>query len=151
MTIVPVVVVKNIKNAMVKLSSVLLLLISFLFSNDVYSQVRVSIDPKIEEEIVKKNAAIDTLKVNGYRIQIAFNTNRNQINEVNQKYSTIFPDNLKSYVIYQQPYWKLRVGDFYREIESLQFLYTIRKDFPNAFIVPDLINRPQYFENDSKE
>jgi hypothetical protein len=138
-----VVVVKSTKNAMEKTFRILLLFSMGMAAYFSEAQVIIEIDEAVNEKLRMKNASIDTSKVSGYRIQIAFYTDRNQArvseNKFNQEFSNY---NAKSYSLYQQPYWKIRVGDFYREIDAQELLYEIRKSFPDAFVVSDYISRP---------
>jgi len=142
MIIVHVEVGKNIKNAMEKIISFLAFIIVFLLSNTVYSQVITENNEKIERLLILKNAAIDTNKIAGYRIQLAFNTDRSVIDDTRAHFFKLFPEEDQCYSLYQQPYWKFRVGNFNREIDALASLKKIRAYFPDAFIVPDNIKRP---------
>ena len=142
MIIVHAEVVRNIKNAMVKIVKYLGSLVLCLFINSSYGQVTILNNQKIDEQVIIKNASVDTTKISGYRIQLAFNTDRSFVENIKIKYTNYYPESKETYTIYQQPYWKLRVGNFYREIDALATLKQIREFFPNAFIVPDNIKRP---------
>ena len=142
MIIVHAEVVKNTKNAMVKIVKYLGSIVLCLFINSSYGQVTILNNQKIDEQVIIKNASVDTTKISGYRIQLAFNTDRSFVENIKTKYANYYPKNEQTYTIYQQPYWKLRVGNFYREIDALATLKQIREFFPNAFIVPDNIKRP---------
>ena len=142
MIIVHVEVGKNIKNAMGKIISFLAFISVFLSSSSVYSQVTTENNNKIEQLLIMKNAAIDTNKIAGYRIQLAFNTDRTVIDDTKAHFLKLFPEEDQNYTLYQQPYWKFRVGNFYREIDALVSLNEIRAYFPDAFIVPDNVKRP---------
>jgi len=142
MIIVHAEVVRNIKNAMVKIVKYLGSLVLCLFITSSYGQVTTLNNQKIDEQLIIKNASVDTTKISGYRIQLAFNTDRSFVENIKTKYANYYPKNEQTYTIYQQPYWKLRVGNFYREIDALATLKQIREFFPNAFIVHDNIKRP---------
>ena len=137
------VVVKNIKNAMVKKVKYTLLVSLSLFACMSYGQVAIKIDETINEQLRIKNASIDSTKITGYRIQIAFFTDRNQARISENKFTIEFADyNVKTYSLYQQPYWKIRVGDYYHEIDAQQLLVDVRRIFPEAIVVKDYISRP---------
>lgn len=142
MIIVHVEVGKNIKNAMGKIISFIAFISLFLSSSSMYSQVTTENNNKIEQLLIMKNASIDTNKIAGYRIQLAFNTDRSIIDDTKANFLKLFPKKIQNYTLYQQPYWKFRVGNFYREIDALVSLKEIRTYFPDAFIVPDNIKRP---------
>lgn len=134
---------RNIKNAMVKKVKYTLLLCISMMAYTSYSQVVIEIDEAINEQLRMKNARIDTSKVDGYRIQISSDEDRGLVKSEEVKFNQEFATyNLKSYSLYQQPYWKIRVGDFYREIDAQELLQIIRISFPNAFVVKDYISRP---------
>ena len=137
------VVAKNIRNAMVKKVKYTLLVCLSLFACMSYGQVTIKIDETINEQLRIKNASIDTTKITGYRIQIAFFTDRNQARLSENKFTVEFADyNVKTYSLYQQPYWTIRVGDYYHEIDAQQLLVDVRRIFPEAIVVKDYISRP---------
>jgi hypothetical protein len=108
------------------------------------AQVNIHIDEKVNEELRMKNGSIDTTKISGYRIQIAFSSQQSVVKAAQSKFRERFPELYsRTYINYQQPYWKLRVDDFYREIDAQEMLIKIRKYFPDAFIVKDNINSPR--------
>ena len=127
---------------MVKIVKYLASLVFCLFMNSSYWQVTLVNNLKIDQQLIIKNASVDTTKISGFRIQLAFNTDRSFVENIKIKYTNYYPESKETYTIYQQPYWKLRVGNFYREIDALATLKQIREFFPNAFIVPDNIKRP---------
>ncbi len=81
----------------------------------------------------------------GYRIQIYASSNRNAREESNKtraEFMSKFPD-IVSYPLYAEPgYFKVRVGDFRTKIEATKLFQSISKEFPGAYIVPDVINFP---------
>jgi hypothetical protein len=60
----------------------------------------------------KKNDLAD-----GYRLQIMFSNDRNEAYNAKSKLYKQFPRE-SCYVIYEQPYYKLRVGDYIKSIRS---------------------------------
>jgi len=142
MTIVPVEVERSIKNVMVKIIRVILFFGIAIKAEKAFTQVTIENNDEIERLLIMKNAAVDTNKIAGYRIQLGFNTDRSFVNEIKTKFIQLFPEEMQVYSLYQQPYWKFRVGNFYREIDAIKTLNNIRIYFPDAFIVPDNIKRP---------
>jgi hypothetical protein len=47
------------------------------------------------------------------------------------------------YLIFQEPYYKIRIGDFRTKVEAVKVLKEITAEYPNAFVVEDDINFPQ--------
>jgi len=83
--------------------------------------------------------------MNGFRIQIYASSNRNAREESNKARADFinkFPD-IISYNLYQDPgYFKIRVGDFRTRTEATKLFLMISKEFPDSYIVPDIINFP---------
>jgi hypothetical protein len=53
------------------------------------------------------------------------------------------PVEIVSYPLFAEPaYYKIRVGDFRTKTEATKFFLLISKVFPDAYIVPDIINFP---------
>jgi hypothetical protein len=81
----------------------------------------------------------------GCRIQIYASSNRNAREESNKaraEFMSKFPD-IVSYPLYAEPgYFKVRVGDFRTRTEAYKLFQLISKEFPGAYIVPDVINFP---------
>ena len=81
----------------------------------------------------------------GYRIQIYSSNNRNAREESNKTRATFlskFPDVI-SYPLYADPgYFKVRVGDFRTKAEAVKLFQRVSRDFPGAYIVPDIISFP---------
>ncbi len=103
-----------------------------------------SIEP-LKIEIVKDSRVdklnesyTSTFKLEGYRIQIASDNKKQPAREARMEFSKIYRT-IKAYEIYEQPYFKVRVGDFKTKIEALKFRNDLIKHFPNSFIVKDFI------------
>lgn len=80
----------------------------------------------------------------GFRIQVAVesgNQSRVRIQRRKYEFDEIFPE-LKSYINYDAPYFKLRVGDFRTRLDARRYLDRIAREYPTAFIVVDGINFP---------
>ena len=83
--------------------------------------------------------------MDGFRIQIYSSSNRNareESNKANVDFMSKFPD-IRSYSLFAEPvYYKIRVGDFRTKTEATRLFLIISKVFPDAYIVPDIINFP---------
>ncbi|HUV00122.1 MAG TPA: SPOR domain-containing protein [Bacteroidales bacterium] len=83
--------------------------------------------------------------LDGFRIQIYSRNTRNAREEsgkVRQLFMSRFPD-IVSYASFAEPgYYKVRVGDFRTKNEAIRYLLMIRREFPDAYMVPDIINFP---------
>jgi mRNA-degrading endonuclease RelE of RelBE toxin-antitoxin system len=134
---------KNIRNAMVKKLRIIIPVLLLVAGYTSSAQVTVDVPEQINVELRMKNASIDSTKVSGFRIQIAFNSDMSKASKAKTKFRMRFPDySSRAYLLYQQPYWKVRVGDFYKEIDAQKLLEEVRVHFPDAFVVKDYIQRP---------
>ncbi len=83
----------------------------------------------------------DTM-VDGYRIRIFFDNSqyaRQELEVQRELFDSLYPE-LKNYVEYSAPYFKLTVGNFVNYEEAMLKWSSIVKDFQSAFIVPQNIN-----------
>ena len=74
----------------------------------------------------------------GYRIQLMYTDVRDEVYKSKSKTYGEFPD-LPSYVEYEQPYYKLRIGDFSTRLEATYYLQKVISVYSGAFIVKDKI------------
>ena len=86
----------------------------------------------------------------GYRIQVYFGTGhsaREKATDIRNKAITQFK-NHKPHLIYQAPYFKLRIGDFRKKSDALKIMDDIKAIYPGAFIVKDYIDFPKLKSNE---
>lgn len=75
----------------------------------------------------------------GYRLLVINTNKRDEAVEAKTKLYTFFPE-LKSYLIYQSPFYKLKVGNFKERKEAEDYLKRLKKYFPNGvYIMNDTI------------
>ena len=82
-------------------------------------------------------------KVEGWRVQIMANTDREQVEEVLQRFRLAYPDTAADWV-YDKPYYKLRAGAFRSRPEAVAFVSSLF-DFPGAYPAKDLGIHPKDF------
>jgi hypothetical protein len=116
-------------------------------------QLIISQDPSIDTLISRYILANENIYkdnngqygMDGFRIQIFSSSNRNAREESNKAraaFMSKFPD-LTSYQLYAEPgYFKVRVGDFRTKTEATKLFLLVSKEFPDAYLVPDIINFP---------
>ena len=83
----------------------------------------------------------------GYRLEIFFSSDtkaREQAMRVKHEFNIVFPD-IASYLLFQTPNFKVRIGDFRNKSEALKAKAYISSKYPNAFIVKDMIRFPELF------
>ena len=135
----------------------ILLLIALIFSINSFSQdtilhrpadtssVIVHKDPRIDL-LVKKQIQINEETTRearrigkGYRLLVINTNNRDEATAAKTKVYTFFPE-LKSYLLYQAPYFKLKVGNFKDRKEAEDYQKRLEKYFPKGvFIMNDTI------------
>lgn len=102
-------------------------------------------DPRIDI-LIKKQIDIneettrDTRRTApGYRIQVINSNDRNKVFAAKAKIYQLYPD-LKPYLMYQPPYYKLKVGNFKTKEEAEEFRQGLARQFPTGlYIVKDVI------------
>ncbi len=109
-------------------------------------QLNIYQDPGIDTLIgryILYNLRLNGLE--GYRIQIYNSSNKNAREEsgkVRAEFMSRFPD-IVSYASFDKPsYYKIRAGNYRTRIEGIRYLLMIRKAFPDAILVPAIINFP---------
>ncbi len=73
-------------------------------------------------------------ELKGYRIQIYSGNKKQPANQARSTFSRLYRKK-KAHMKYEQPYYKVRVGDFRTKLEALKFKNELIKHFPNCFIV----------------
>jgi len=75
----------------------------------------------------------------GYRLQVLNSRSRDEAFKTKSELLQLFPDQ-KSYVLFQSPYFKVRIGNFIEKSEAASFKSELAKKYPqNAYIVEDII------------
>ncbi len=122
-----------------------LLLLFFLgISLAAFSQpmgrVEVVADPRLEkmEQSFIKNNKRDQ-ENDGFRIQVSQATERAGILKMQADLTKKYPQ-MKWYVEFQQPYFRLRAGDFRNRFEALGSVALLKKEFPQAYLVADRVD-----------
>jgi hypothetical protein len=88
----------------------------------------------VKNEVTEKNNAITAV---GYRVQVYSNNNarksKSEAFELETNLKELFPD-VKCYVSYSAPFWKVRLGDFSNYAEAVIFSKKVKS------ILPELAN-----------
>jgi SPOR domain len=112
---------------------------------DSTSSIVIHKDPRIDL-LVKKQIEVneETTRnarrfVSGYRIQVINTSDRNAAIAAKTKIYQLFPE-LKAYLLYQSPYFRLRVGNFKDKEEAEDYRKALASEFPNSvFLVRDTV------------
>lgn len=97
---------------------------------------------KLLDSLVSTSSRINAEKqtIMGFRIQIFFGTDRKKATEMRSTFLQKYPS-IPANLIYQQPNYKVRVGDFRTRIEAYKIQQQLNQEFP-GFIVKDDISLP---------
>lgn len=102
------------------------------------------IQDKRVNTLIQKHIAINEAKkekINGYRVQIHFGAEKAKAMEIKTKFASEY-QKIPTYFDYQQPYFKVRVGNFRTKLEAYKLLQEISGEFSGGFIVTDEIELP---------
>ncbi|HVU99380.1 MAG TPA: SPOR domain-containing protein [Puia sp.] len=102
-------------------------------------------DPRVDS-LVQKQIEINDLttrdarrNVPGFRIQVINSPDRNKVYAAKVKVYEEFPD-LKPYLLYQAPNYKLKVGNFKTQEEAEQAMQQLSRLFPSGlYVIRDII------------
>jgi hypothetical protein len=78
----------------------------------------------------------------GYRVQIFGGSNRIDAYNAQSKFNEMYPE-MKTYIIYNEPNFKVRAGDFRTRLEASKLMEQIRSQFTSVFIISEKINLAQ--------
>jgi len=128
--------------------SLFLALVCLLIAGTSFGQrgdIKVSKDSKIDALVAKQSAVIppDTKpKINGFRVQVYFDSDRSTINEARSRFIAQFP-RVDTYVEFNAPNYYLKVGDFRTRLEAERIKAAITLDFPTSFVIEEDVNLPR--------
>lgn len=101
-------------------------------------------DPRIDL-LIRKQAQINEVTTRaarssgpGFRIQVANTNDRNKALDAKTKVYKVYPE-LKAYLLYQAPYFRLRVGNFKTREEAAAYQKKMANQFESLLIVRDVI------------
>lgn len=86
--------------------------------------------------------------MNGFRVQIFMEIGNEAVAHaqlVKKEFEESHPE-LPIYLSYEQPYYRLRVGDFRNRVEAEKYLRLLKPQYSLAFVTADIINPPARIE-----
>jgi len=87
--------------------------------------------------------------IQGYRIQLFKDSGNDALDaahEIIDKFEKEFPD-INVYLSFQEPYYRVRVGDFRTRLEALDHLKDIKRKYRNVWVIKDYIHFSDYQTN----
>ena len=86
------------------------------------------------EHILKAKNGVD-----GWRVQLKFKAKEAEILQLKLKFIRLYP-NIPVLLEYEEPYYRIRVGNCRTKLEAIKIKHSIKKHFPDAYPVPEIIN-----------
>lgn len=126
------------------------ILFVILFSNSIIlfaqtGNINVVSDPRLQTLVERHVTYGKHLKgIPGYRVQIFFdsgNNARKKANDIKLEFTSKYPG-IEAYLIFNEPHFKVRVGNFRNRFEAEYYKKKFESDFKNIFIVRDLMEFP---------
>ncbi len=117
------------------------------------------VQPDEVNKVVKRHVVSNNVSASrqpGWRIQLKSSTDREEVLRIKVAFLNLFPD-VPTYLTYQQPNFKLRVGDFTNKAEAYKLEKQINETIKGTFIIPDIVNvepdnnvndRPEWMRNE---
>ena len=91
-------------------------------------------DTQLINELIEKKKEFNKEFKHGYRIQL-YNGFEVEAKKTQAKFRLEFP-NIRTYIVYRQPEWKIQVGMYKTKLEADRALLAIKKEFSGAIVVP---------------
>lgn len=127
----------------------LLLLLLTVFALSGFAQRQGSLNLRQDYRIARlmqKQREVYTASptMSGFRVQIFMEIGNEAVDRahrVKREFEASHPE-LPIYLSYEQPYYRLRVGDFRSRIEAEKYLRILKPQYSVAFVTADIINPP---------
>jgi hypothetical protein len=78
----------------------------------------------------------------GYRVQFFSGSSRQDAYNAQARLQRDYPE-LRTYILYSEPNFKVRAGDFRTRLEAQKLIQELRPSFPSLFIISEKINLPK--------
>ena len=133
----------------------LMFYISLIFFGISYSQVgevKIIKDSRLDALVEAQSEVISPEvkpQINGYRIQLFFDSDKSKLNASRSSFISRFPK-IDTYTVYSAPNFFLKAGDFRTRLEAEKIKAEIEAEFPTSFIVKEKIYLPR-LKKDEKE
>jgi hypothetical protein len=105
-------------------------------------------DPRIDTLLAKRlelsklphnDQATAQVSSNGFRVQIFMGISRTDAYNAMARFNDLYPD-IKTYIIYTEPNFKVKVGDFKARLEATRLMEQLRSQFTSLFVLSEKIN-----------
>ena len=75
----------------------------------------------------------------GFRVQVYSGADRSKAYAEQARFKRIFPD-VETYISYEEPNYRVKVGDFTSRSEAQELMSALRKNFTSVFLFSETIN-----------
>jgi len=82
------------------------------------------------------------MSTRGYRVQFFSGSSRKEAFSAQSKFQQLYPQ-LRTYITYNEPNFKVKAGDFRTRLEATQLMQHLKSRFTSLFILSDKINPPK--------
>ncbi|WP_374950554.1 SPOR domain-containing protein [Mucilaginibacter sp.] len=141
------------KSAVVRYCFFLLMLLTstMAFGQTPRGRVQVIRDPLFDTLLAKRamlnsggrrNSSGSYVSSYGYRVQIYSGSNRSAAFNAQARFNMEFPE-MRTYIVYREPNFKVRAGDFRSRIEAERMKNQLNGTFSAMFIISEKINPPK--------
>jgi hypothetical protein len=115
----------------------------------VYKDPRIDLLVKKQIDINEETTRESRRTASGFRILVINSNDRKKVFAAKAKIYQLYPE-LKPYLSYQAPFYKLKVGNFKTREEAVEYQTALSRDFPSGlFIVREIIEvKPERKETD---
>ena len=110
-----------------------LFFVGFLTSQTIYSQSKKS-DSTLINELISKKRSFNKEFGYGFRIQL-YNGYETEAKKTETKFKINFPE-IKTYLLYRQPEWKIQVGFYKTKLEADRALLDLKRKYGSAIVIP---------------
>ena len=102
-------------------------------------------DPRIDTLLMKQRQIhVNDSTIDGFRVQIFMELGNDAVrhaDSVKEIFVEEYPD-VPIYLLFGQPYYRLRVGDYRTRLEAENMYQRLKKKYRNAFVTADRIELP---------
>jgi hypothetical protein len=102
------------------------------------TDITLALERALEYRRVEEIVFTKIRNIEGWRIQVYRGRSREDASKARQRCYELFP-NMTPYMIYSAPTYRVRLGDFLEPYEYQTVLKRLKREFPMAVAVPDIV------------
>ena len=110
-----------------------LFFVGFFTSQIIYSQSQKQ-DSTLINEFISKKRSFNKEFGYGFRIQL-YNGFETEAKKTEAKFKIDFPE-IKTFLLYRQPEWKIQVGFYKTKLEADRALLDLKRKYGSAIVIP---------------